>query len=180
MKITKIAFALLLCLSIISCASDDDASQEDLTGQTGNLILKFDNGVGDQDFIFGTNYSKSNDESYQLETLKYIISNVQLTDDNGTVFTYPSEENVFIISEANGNNAGEIWVELSNVTAADYTSISFGVGIDQDRFALGADGQGAFLEAAQEEGMFWSWASGYKFIRFDGTFTYIWEALVAL
>lgn len=171
MKITKIAFAIMLCISMISCSSDDDASQEDLTGQTGELVLKFDNGVGDQDFIFGTTYSKSNNESYQLDNLKYIISNVQLTDDTGNVFTYPSAENVFIVDEADGNNAGEIWVVLDDVAAADYVSVSFGVGIDQDRFALGAAGQGDFLEYAQDEGMFWAWASGYKFIRFDGTFS---------
>ena len=59
MKITKIALALMLCLSILSCSSDDN---EDLSGQTGDLALKFDNGVGDQDFIFGTTYNKSNNE----------------------------------------------------------------------------------------------------------------------
>ncbi|WP_425077020.1 MbnP family protein [Psychroserpens sp. S379A] len=171
MKITKITFALLLCISIISCSSDDDASQEDLAGQKGELVLKFDNGVGDQDFIFGTSYSKSNQESYQLETLKYIISNVRVKDDNGNVYTYPTEDNIFIVDEADGNNAGEIFITLDNVDAANYTEITFGIGVDQGRFALGAEGQGDFLDLAQEEGMLWSWATGYRFMRFDGTYT---------
>lgn len=169
MKILKLSFALLLCAIISSCSSDD--SGEDLTGQTGELIIKFDNGVGDQDFIFGTTYTKSNNESYQLETLKYLISNITLTDNEGNVYTYPYNDNIFIISEANANNAGEIYVTLNDVDAADYTEISFGIGIDQDRFALGADGQGDFLTTAEEEGMLWSWATGYRFTRLDGTYS---------
>lgn len=171
MKITKFAFAVMLCISIISCSSDDDASQEDLLGVTGTLALKFDNGVGDQDFIFGTSYNKSNQESYKLETLKYIISNVRVKDENGNTYMYPFEDNIFIVDEANGNNAGEIFITLNGVDAANYTEITFGIGVDQDRFALGAEGQGDFLDLAQEKGMFWTWASGYKFMRFDGTFS---------
>ncbi|WP_452226055.1 MbnP family protein [Lacinutrix cladophorae] len=172
MKFLKYTFALLACAAITSCSSDDDNNNsEDLTGQTGELILKFDNGVGDQDFIFGTTYSKSNDESFQLDNLKYIISNVQFTDSDGNIFMYPAEDNVFIVDETDGNNAGEIYITLNDIDAANYVSVSFGVGIDQDRFALGADGQGDFLDEASEEGMMWSWASGYKFIRLDGTFS---------
>ncbi|WP_452231883.1 MbnP family protein [Lacinutrix sp. MEBiC02595] len=172
MKLFKYTFALLLCATIISCSSDDDnGDSENLSGQSGEVILKFDNGVGDQDFIFGTTYNKSNNESFQLETLKYIISNVQFTDNEGNTFMYPTEDNVFIVNETDGNNAGEIWITLNDVDAADYVSVTFGVGIDQDRFALGADGQGDFLDAASDEEMMWNWASGYKFIKLDGTFS---------
>ncbi|MDO5969249.1 hypothetical protein Q4Q35_05460 [Flavivirga aquimarina] len=165
----KFTFALLLCAVLSSCSSDDD--MEDLAGQTGDLVIKFDNGVGDQDFIFQTSYNKSNGESFKLETLKYIISNIRFKDDEGNVFMYPSEKNVFIVNEADGNNAGEIWVTLEDIDAANYTEVTFGIGIDQDRFALGADGQGDFLTEAENEGMLWSWATGFKFIRFDGTYS---------
>lgn len=168
MTITKLALALLLCISIISCSSDD---KEELTGQTGILDLKFDNGVGDQDFIFGTSYNKSNGESYKLTTLKYIISNVRVKDSKGNTFNYPFADNVFIVDEANGNNAGEIFITLNDVPAADYTEITFGIGIDQARFLLGAEGQGDFLTEAQDAGMLWPWATGYRFMRFDGTYS---------
>ncbi|WP_158848770.1 MbnP family protein [Algibacter sp. L1A34] len=180
MKILKFAFALLLCATISSCSSDDDNNTEDLSGQTGDLILKFDNGVGDQDFIFGTTYTRTNGESYQLTTLKYLISNVSLKDDMGNVYTYPAENNIFIVSEANGNTAGEIYITLEDVDAANYTEVTFGVGIDQDRYASGADGQGDFLTTAQDEGMMWSWATGYRFTRLDGTFTSATETDAAL
>ena len=65
----------------------------------------------------------------------------------------------------------DILVNLEDIDAADYAEITFGIGIDQSRFILGAEGQGEFLTLAQEEGMMWSWATGYKFVRFDGTFS---------
>ncbi|APY11673.1 hypothetical protein BWZ22_10665 [Seonamhaeicola sp. S2-3] len=170
MKIIKFTFALLLCAVISSCSSNDD-DVEDLTGQTGTLILKFDNGVGGNDFTFGTTYNKSNNESYKLETLKYIISNVSLKDAEGNSYTYPTEKNIFIVDEANGNNAGEIYVTLEDVDAANYTEITFGIGVDQERYQLGAEGQGDFLEEAQDAGMLWAWATGYRFIRLDGTYS---------
>ncbi|NRD20474.1 hypothetical protein HNV08_10485 [Winogradskyella eckloniae] len=171
MKLLKFTFALFACAILINCSSDDDDNNEDLTDEKGDLILKFDNAVGDYDFIFETSYTKSNGESYQLNNLKYIISNVRVTDTDGNVYTYPAEDNAFIVDELDGNNAGEIFITLDDIDAADYTAITFGIGIDQERFALGAEGQGDFLDLASEEGMMWSWASGYKFVRFDGVFT---------
>lgn len=170
MKILKYTLPLLLSVLTISCSSSDDDT-EDLTGQTGEVVLKFDNGVGDQDFIFGTEYTMETEESFELTNLKYIISNVSLTDSEGNVYNYPSEDNVFIIDESDKNASGEVWVSLNGVDAADYVSVTFGVGIDQERFALGADGQGDFLDLAIEEEMLWGWATGYKFVRFDGTYT---------
>lgn len=168
MKFTKFIFALLISATVLSCSSNDDTDMEN--GTTGNVSLKFDNGVGDQDFAFATTFTKSNNESYQLTTLKYIISNVSLKDNDGNIYEYPTEKNVFIVDEADGNNAGEIYINLTDVDAGSYIAISFGVGIDQERFALGAEGQGDFLEKAQEKEMMWSWATGYKFVRFDGTY----------
>lgn len=171
MKNLKWAFVTMLVFSILSCSSDDDTATEDLTGQKGDLVIKFDNGVGDQDFIFGVNYTKSNSETYQLESLKYIISNIRLKDNNGNIYEYPYEDNVFIVDESDGNNAGEIYVALQDIDAGNYVELSFGVGIDQERYALGAEGQGSFLEEAQNEEMLWSWATGYRFIRMDGTYS---------
>ena len=170
MKLLKYTLPLLLSILTISCSSDDDAT-ENLTGQTGEITLKFDNSVGDIDFAFETEYDKSNDESFQLTNVKYIISNVAFTDSDGDVYEYPTEDNVFIISEANANDAGEIWITLDGVDAADYVSVTFGIGINQERFALGAEGQGDFLDLATEEEMMWGWATGYKFVRFDGTYS---------
>ncbi|MRI00584.1 hypothetical protein GH721_08600 [Kriegella sp. EG-1] len=170
MKITNIFVALLLCITMFSCSNDDN-DIESLDGQTGDIVIKFDNGVGDQDFIFDVSYDKSSNESYKVTSLKYLISNIELTETDGTTFMYPVDNNAFIIDESDANNAGEIWVTLTDVPAADYTKISFGVGIDQERYAKGADGQGDLMAVAQEKEMLWSWATGFRFIRLDGVYS---------
>lgn len=172
MKQLKYTLVLLLCAIISSCSSDNDATTENLTGQKGSIALKFDNGVGDQNFAFNTTYQKSNNESFQLTTdLKYIISNVRFKDQNGNEFAVPEGNNMFIIDQDDANNAGEIFLNLDNIDAANYTEITFGIGVDQDKYTQGATGQGNFLTLAQDKGMFWSWASGYKFVRLDGVYT---------
>jgi len=169
MKLTTYACVAMLAIFLMSCSSDDNT--EDLTGETGTLTLKFDNSVGDSDFIFGDTYTKSNNESYKLTTLKYLISNVSITDSEGNTFTYPYDENIFIIDEANADNEGAIHIILEGVEAADYTQVTFGIGVDQERYNLGAEGQGDFLEEAADAGMLWNWSTGYRFTRFDGTYS---------
>jgi len=170
MKLLKYTL-LLVSILTISCSDDNTDPIEDLVGQTGEIVLKFDNGVGDTDFIFETEYNKSNDESFQLTNLKYIISNVRFTDNEGNEFTYTEEDNIFIIDESEANDSGEVWLTLGGIDAADYVSVTFGVGVDQERYALGVDGQGDFLALANEKEMMWGWATGYKFVRFDGLYS---------
>lgn len=177
MRTLKNLCAAILCVAVLGCSNNDDNSVGDNTNTTstatkGKVVLKFDNGIGDQDFIFNTNFNKSNGESFQLEDLKYIISNVRLKDKNGVEYMYPKEKNIFIVSEANGNNAGEIKIELDGVDGGTYKQITFGIGVDQERYGLGAEGQGDFLEKAEAENMLWSWATGYKFTLFNGECAY--------
>ena len=170
MKFLKITLAVLASISLFSCSSDDNET-EIVEGETGSLKLKFDNGVGDSDFAFETEYTRENGETYTLNNLKYIISNIVLTAADGSTFSYSDNSDTFIVDEASANTAGEIIVTLDGVNAADYTSVTFGLGIDQETYLKGIDGQGDFLLEAEEKGMTWAWAMGYKFIRLDGTFT---------
>ena len=73
----------------------------------------------------------------------------------------------FIVDEA---TAASALLNLPNIPAANYTKVSFGIGVDQAQFNLGATGQGNFLALAQTAGMMWSWSAGYKFLAFEGTF----------
>mgnify|MGYP006165903311 CR=1 FL=1 len=49
--------------------------------------------------------------------------------------------------------------------------ISSRIGYDQAQFNAGAEGQGTMWTDAQALGMTWSWAAGYKFVKFEGTVT---------
>lgn len=159
----KSLIVLTLGLTLNACSSDDT---EEVTGN-GNLVLEFDNAYGNNDLIFDVaTAANSNKETLKINKLKYIVSNVVLTKADGTTFTYPKADSYFIADES-----GETELELLNIPAGDYTKVTFGIGVDEDQWALGAEGQGDFLAKAQAAGMMWSWSAGYKFLAFEGTYT---------
>lgn len=161
----KLSTLLFLFVFAISC-SDDDAPGDNLTG-TGMVKIEFDNSVAGDDLILGSSYTNSQNETLTIERLNYIVSNFRLTDAEGNVFSYPKDQGYFITSEETGNTE----VVLMDVPAGKYTSLTFGIGVDQEKYLLGAEGQGDLLTEAESNNMMWSWQAGYKFLNFEGTFT---------
>lgn len=161
----KLFVFFLFTLTFYSCSNDETSS--DLSGN-GNLVLKFDNIYNENDFAFNTPYNNSNGEIIKANKLKYIISNIRLTKEDGSLFTIPKSESMFIVNEANSEST---FITLQNVPASNYNGITFGIGVDQAQFNTGADGQGNFLALAQSENMLWTWAAGYRFLVFEGVFT---------
>lgn len=160
-----ISVFLFLTIFVTSCSSDNDGMM-DLTG-TGTVKIEFDNSMAGDDLILGSPYTNSQNETLTINRLNYIVSNFRLTDGEGNVFTYPKDSGYFITSEETGNTE----VILSDVPAGRYTSLTFGIGVDQEKYLQGAEGQGDFLTEAEETNMMWSWQAGYKFLNFEGTFT---------
>ncbi|SDZ96862.1 hypothetical protein SAMN05443667_101462 [Flavobacterium gillisiae] len=160
----KALAVLALSTTFTACSNDE----ETISG-TGTLALEFDNSFNGNDLILETqtNTTASN-EVLKITSIKYIISNIVLTKEDGTTYTYPKSESYFIVDEA---TAASHVIDLLNVPAANYTKVTFGVGVDKDQWSAGADGQGDFLATAQTAGMMWSWSAGYKFVAFEGTFT---------
>lgn len=80
----------------------------------------------------------------------------------------PKANSYFFVNEA--NDASTL-ITIPNIPAGDYKSVKFGIGVDQEQFNAGANGQGTMWTDAQALGMTWSWAAGYKFVKFEGTVT---------
>ncbi|MCF4101422.1 hypothetical protein L1I30_07075 [Gillisia sp. M10.2A] len=149
-----------------ACSSDDDNVNE-LSGQNA-VAIDFDNGVNGDDLLLASaTYTKTNAEILTITRLNYIVSNFVLIDANGNEYTYPKDESYFIISEENDNTE----INLPNIPAGEYVAMRFGIGVDQDKYQQGAEGQGDFLQKAEDSFMMWSWQAGYKFLNFEGTFT---------
>jgi hypothetical protein len=155
---------IAVSITMAACTSDEVA----ISG-TGNLNVEFDNAFGSNDLILSTQENRtSNAEVLKINKVKYIISNIVLTDEDGTTFKYPKNDSYFIIDEA---TPASLLAKLENVPAGNYTKIKFGIGVDQQQFELGATGQGDLLANAQAAGLTWSWAAGYKFVVMEGSFT---------
>ena len=82
-SILKLQLAILsLVITLSSCSSDDDATQE-LSGEN-NLTIEFDNSVNGDDLLLGTStYTNSNNETLTINRFNYIVSNFVLIDAEG-------------------------------------------------------------------------------------------------
>ena len=164
-QLKNIVAVMAIALTVASCSSDDDNTN---TGQ-GKIDVEFDNVFGDANLILNSQANvTSQGETLNVSDVKYIISNIELTREDGTVFVYPKAESYFIVSEA---NADSHVLELDNIPAGNYTKIKFGIGVDETQYNLGETVQGDFFAAAQNEDMAWTWSAGYKHLLFEGMFT---------
>jgi len=164
----KAMASIAVALLFVSCSGSDDTIINNITG-AGNLRVEFDNAYNGDDLILGSQtYTTSGNETLKIETAKYIISNIELTDANGNTFVYPKSDSYFIVDESNPSS---LFLNLTNIPAGNYNSIKFGIGIDQEQWEMGAEGQGTILPLAQDADLFWSWTAGYKFLAFEGQFT---------
>jgi hypothetical protein len=161
-KLTYILSISLLMLAS-SCKDDSDAIE------TSALEITFDNRISpSQDLVLeNTVYVNQNNESVVTNELKYIISNIALTGYDGSVFEYPKDDSYFVINE---EDPSSLTLSLTGIPIGNYSHISFGIGVDQSKYPLDG-GVLNFIPQAEEAGMLWNWAAGYKFIKFEGTFT---------
>lgn len=176
MKIYKLLALLLTAVTLFILSSCRNGDDEDIQNTTqGNLQIKFENGFQNVGNIVlnQTTQTSGNAQKHQFSTLKYIVSNITLIDDNGKEFQYHynnPDKGAFIINQAEADAAGIIYINLTDIPKNNYKKIKFGLGVSQSAYLLGQNGQGIFWEKAKAEGMAWSWAAGYIFTKFEGKY----------
>lgn len=164
---------LFIGIFIISCSSDDDTTIIE-EGGIGSVEIKFENGFGDLgDIVLNqTTQTSANGQKHNFSTLKYVVSNITLIKSDGTEFQYNynnPDKGAFIVNQEDAVG-GVVYLELDEIPQGQYTKIRFGLGISQDAYLLGNDGQAEFWTLAGDEGMSWSWAAGYIFIKLEGMY----------
>ncbi len=160
---------LILSLVIFSCNSSEDVGPD--ASKTGEFSLEFDTIVGDETLTFDSrNYTNSQGESFNVSEVKYFISNIELTNENGTTYTVPQEDSYFLINAANRSS------RFTKVTVPEgsYKSVSFVLGIDSLRSTKPVEERTGVLSFNPESGhdggsMYWGWNSGYIFLKFEGS-----------
>ncbi|MBW1297996.1 MbnP family protein [Aquimarina litoralis] len=159
----KIVFAILALTIVFACKDDN----ENDTVEAGTINLEFTNSIDNTPITLNsTSYTNASNESYTIAELKYIISNIVFIKENGDEFTYPVEDSYFLINEEISSSKQ---ISLNDIEAGVYTKIRFGFGVDQSNYPL--NGVANFIPTAEEQGMLWSWSAGYKFLKFEGSFT---------
>jgi hypothetical protein len=152
--ILGMAFAIL---TISACKKEQEI---EITG-SGKLKFEFENAVNNTPLVLNTqNYINALGESFNVSMFKYYVSNLELTKADGSIYKVP--ENYFLIDQSVTSSLKK---ELSNIPAGDYTNLSFTIGVDSARNFSGAQTDAL----APENGMFWTWNSGYIFVRMEGS-----------
>ena len=171
-KFLSLFFIAFTFFSFISCRNNDEDNES--TDAKGNLQLKFENGFNNLgDIVLNqTTQTSSQGQKHQFSNIKYVISNISLIDENGNEFKYNEnnpDKGAFIIDQADAV-AGIVYVNLNEIPKNNYKKIKFGLGISQNAYLLGQDGQAEFWNKAKQKGMTWSWAAGYVFVKLEGKY----------
>ncbi|HOJ89949.1 MAG: MbnP family protein [Saprospiraceae bacterium] len=163
---------LLITTFMVSCSKDSDSNEP------GDIEIEFDNiaivnGVERQLTLAtsgSTDYSYTNGmgQDFNINLLRYYITNIKLTGPNGEVFEdhihvdAAGTEGIYLIDEANPASSSVI---LKSVPAGNYNKITFTVGVEENGVKEGA--AGGNLDPATSK-MFWNWNSGYIALKFEG------------
>lgn len=171
-KFLSLSFIAFTFFAFISCRNNDE--DDSPTETKGNLQLKFENGFNNLgDIVLNqTTQTSSQGQKHQFSNIKYVISNISLIDENGNEFKYNEnnpDKGAFIIDQADAV-AGIVYVNLNEVPKNNYKKVKFGLGISQNAYLLGQDGQAEFWNKAKQKGMSWSWAAGYVFVKLEGKY----------
>lgn len=130
-----------------------------------HLYLHFHNVVNGTPLRFKDSlnrYTNANGDDFYVTTFKYYVSNIVLTRTDGDTVAIP--DSYFLV---NGADSSTFVQELAQVPTGKYKSISFIIGVDSIRNFAGA--QTGCLDPAK--GMFWTWKSGYIFVKMEGVST---------
>lgn len=148
---------------------NEDAKKDDGTctytndEELATFKMKFDHKWGNTwaDFYMNQDLTHpGNNETMNFQILQYYISGVQLKKEDGTWWS--EEESYHLITATEANTAPSIEIDAP---IGNYTGVKYRIGVDSTRNVSGAQ-TGAL---SPSNGMFWSWNTGYIFVKAEGT-----------
>ena len=159
MKIKHFALLAIAASATIFFSSCEDNNPTPPQPTFGKFTIEFDHrwGMNEDPFLYKTPMlHPMSGDSLTTNLLKYYISNVVLTKADGSTYTSPNS--YYLIDPENNE------IEINNVPTGEYNGFSFIVGVDSTANCSGLQ-EGAL---SPSNGMFWSWSTGYIFVRIEG------------
>jgi hypothetical protein len=161
LKVCSIAASATFILTISACKKRPDPNPVNPPQPTTKEIhFSFNNNFGDEKLEFNKAYTTPHGEQININVFKYYISNIVLKAADGKEYAEP--ESYHLIDHS---VAGSMHFHLEKVPVNNYTSVSFLIGVDSTRNVSGSQ-TGAL---AVENGMFWTWKTGYIMAKLEGT-----------
>lgn len=154
-------------LTVVYMISSCDKS---VPPETGSLRIEFDNVAGPgQLFLNEKSYLNAAGEEFSVSKLDYFVSNFVLFDDQGKTFIIPQDSSYFLIKE---DNPASQTIALNRVPVANYVAVEFMVGVDSTRSVSPIEKRKGVLDPGSSPShseMYWSWNSGYIFMKLEGS-----------
>lgn len=155
--------ALFGVLTFIACKKDNSVDPN----EKGAMTIEFDNIYGNQQLkLNDITYKNAMGDDVTINQFDYFISNIHLVKSDGTEYIVPQDSSYFLIKES---DVASQKVTLSNIPAGDYKSLKFMIGVDSLRNTMDIAKRTGILDPATgAQGMYWSWNSGYIFMKMEG------------
>ena len=152
-------FSAMIALAILWTGCTDEPE----VGASGDVLLKLDHIWEQESQPFGLQtpliHSITGD-TLAFTKLDYYLSNMALVREDGFVWEAPESYHLIRTSEGVMSS-----ILLDSIPEGDYTSVQFLFGVDSTRNVSGAQ-EGALAVSNQ---MFWSWSTGYIFLKAEGS-----------
>ena len=164
---SKLAISIVFLFSSLFFSCQENENPNSIS--QGEMIVKFDNYVGNQNMVIDEvgsanyRYSTANGQEFNLTRFGYYISHVRLEGPNGEVFIDEMNASAdanqikgyyrVVQGESDSYN-----VHLKNIPEGQYNKIIFNLGVKEDGIQEGA--VGGILDRAAGA-WFWNWNSGF-------------------
>lgn len=168
----------LLTIPLLTAACDLSLGKKD-EGSAGEVTIRFDARVGDQTVECGQFYNVgSTGEEVQFQDMRLYVSNVRLINEDGEEVPVELDqdsawqhENAVMLDfeDATSHCLTQTTAETNHVVKGrvpngNYKGLVFDVGLP---FELNHGDAATAEPPLDSAGMFWTWASGYKYIKVD-------------
>lgn len=111
-------------------------------------------------------YTNEAGEKFNITSFNYFISNIKLHEKDGKEYIIPQDSSYFLIKE---NDPASKKINL-NIPEGKYTAVTFTIGVDSLRSTMDISRRTGALDISggMVDGMYWTWNSGYIFMKFEG------------
>jgi len=143
---------------------DDGNCNYDTPEGEGNIKLKFHPMVGMDDLVYDQVYSDTSGRKFSISKAQFYVSGLILSNENGDNFE--PEDGPYLLV-----HAGQLTYDIGSFNADHYDGLSFDIGIEEST-NTGVDpatwSMDHPLSADNSNYAYWSWNSGYQFIKIEG------------
>lgn len=155
LTLSTLAVLMIFVLTLQACKEDDNPKPTE-----SSILFKFDHYIDGDPVTFNQiKYTNAFGNEYSVETLKYFISNIRLTEDDGTEILVDGEYYVDATDESTTQPLNGV-----DIPVGDYTSVSFVFGLNEDNNIAGR------FPNPPENNMEWPQAlgTGYHYMKLEG------------